>query len=292
MLVSLLLLSMAVPTTMFGGVRRALTVFIGDYPPQSGWRGTAAVKDRGEVLDMLHSLGFQSEDILCLNGGEATLGAIVGGLESLCRSAVKGDEIYIHFSCHGQQITDVDGDEALIDPKDRYDEALVPYDAFISYGWNGYMGQNHLTDDTINKYLSRLTDSVGPSGCVLLVVDACHSGDVQRNEEGDSLPYRGTFDAFELPYRLQKTRSRPAKVNWITISACKSFQTNFEVEVEGERHGRLSYAMTRCLEGGMNVEDLIRSLEAMYRTLPMPPSRHQSISWEVPRDCKNKKLFP
>ena len=36
-----------------------------------------------------------------------------------------GDIVYLHFSCHGQPVEDLDGDE-----KDGWDESIVPYDAW------------------------------------------------------------------------------------------------------------------------------------------------------------------
>ena len=82
------------------------------------------------------------------------------------------DELYIHFSGHGQQVTDVSGDEP-----DGLDEALIPYDAAIEYGRNGYKGQNHILDDELGVWLEALRESVGPKGVIVVALDACHSGD-------------------------------------------------------------------------------------------------------------------
>lgn len=90
---------------------------------------------------MLKDNAFLPENIICLQDREATHDAIVNALDRLLSLAETGDQIYVHFSCHGQQITDHDGDEALINPRDIYDEAIVPTDACIAYGWNGYKGE-------------------------------------------------------------------------------------------------------------------------------------------------------
>jgi hypothetical protein len=76
----------------------------------------------------------------------------------------------------------VNKDEALVDSRDKYDEALVPYDACVSYGWNGYKGEKHLLDDTLNEWLNKIATKVGKDGCVILVADACHSGDLEREK--------------------------------------------------------------------------------------------------------------
>ena len=114
------------------GTRRALLVFVGDYPSESGWNRIAAQNDKRIVLRMLADNGFRAKDVICLEEAGATYGAIISALDKLADETGPGDQVYVHFSCHGQQITDQDGDESLVDPKDRYDEALVPYDACVS----------------------------------------------------------------------------------------------------------------------------------------------------------------
>lgn len=162
--------------------RKALTVFIGNYPEDSGWNMIHAGNDRELILGMLHRMGFKSEDIICLEDSEATCRGILSALGRLESMLEKGDEVYVHFSCHGQQITDQDGDEALLNPGDRYDEAIVPYDAYIKYGMNGYKGENHLIDDVLNRHFSSITDKIGSKGRLLVVNDACHSGGIERGK--------------------------------------------------------------------------------------------------------------
>ena len=69
-----------------------------------------------------------------------------------CLYVTSGDIIYLHFSCHGQPIEDIDGDE-----DDGWDEALIPFDAKKKYQKGTYTGENHITDDELNSYLKRLT---------------------------------------------------------------------------------------------------------------------------------------
>lgn len=272
--------------------RRALTVFIGEYPEESGWNRTAADNDKAPVLKMLEDNGFLSSDIICLTDRDATFKGITAALEHLTADCKPGDQVYVHFSCHGQQITDLDGDEALTDPKDRYDEAIVPYDACIAYGWNGYRGENHLTDDVLNRHFNLICRKIGKKGCLLVVTDACHSGGIERGEDDDAVPpYRGTFDAFELPFTALPEKPEIHPVTWISISACKDFQTNFEVNAGGTMHGRLSYAMTRCFHAGMTAAQLAGTLKKEYDELPMPPGKTQTPAFHIPEKMDGKILF-
>ncbi|MBR0499836.1 MAG: caspase family protein [Bacteroidales bacterium] len=290
MLTYLLLCVLCIPS--YGGTKRALVVCVGDYPSESGWNTLASQNDKALVLDLLDRCGFPSSNVVCLTETEATYAAIVKALEELATVSRPGDQIYIHFSCHGQQITDQNGDEALRDPKDRYDEALIPYDASVAYNWNGYRGEHHLIDDTLNDYLARIRKAIGSQGTILLVADACHSGDISRENIDPSLPpFRGALDAFDQPYRGSTRKPVTQPSSWISISACKSFQTNFEVEIDGRRYGRLTYAISRCLKPGMSAGELVSALDACFRQLPMPLGKSQSPLFEMPDNLKKHILF-
>ena len=273
--------------------RHALTVFISDYPQESGWNRLNSSNDKKIIIPMLHDLGYSDSDIICLEDASATYSNIITALEQIASKVSKGDQVYIHFSCHGQQITDVNKDEALVDSRDKYDEALVPYDACVSYGWNGYKGEKHLLDDTLNEWLNKIAAKVGKDGCVILVADACHSGDLEREKVINNYSgYRGTFDRFELPlYGAVKTKERQ-EVNWISISACKDFQTNYEYEYNGTRYGRLSLAISRVMRSGMTVGGLIDALKEEYAKIPLPRGKAQTLEVDYPKGRSERVLNP
>lgn len=286
----LLAVSLICPAT--AATRRALTVFIGDYPESTGWNKLASANDRTIILKMLKDNAFLPENIICLQDREATHDAIVNALDRLLSLAETGDQIYVHFSCHGQQITDQNGDEALINPRDIYDEAIVPADACIAYGWNGYKGENHIIDDVLNRYFNAMTSKIGKRGCLLVINDACHSGGLERRDaDSDTLHFRGTFDAFEQPFEGSPAKLEIQPVTWVSVSACKDFQTNFEVNIDGKRYGRLSYAMARSFHAGMTAVQLTEALTGTYRSMPLPAGKAQTLASFVPEKLKNKKLF-
>ena len=271
----------------------ALTVFISEYPVESGWNRLNSSNDKKVIIPMLHDLGYADSDIICLEDASATYSNIIAALGQVASKVSKGDQVYIHFSCHGQQITDVNKDEALADSRDKYDEALVPYDACVSYGWNGYKGEKHLLDDTLNEWLNKIAAMVGKDGCVILVADACHSGDLEREKVINNYSgYRGTFDRFELPlYGAVKTKERH-EVNWISISACKDFQTNYECEYSGVRYGRLSLAISRVMRSGMTVGGLIDALKEEYAKIPLPKGKAQTLEVDYPKSRAERVINP
>ena len=188
-------------------------------------------------------------------------------------------------------ITDIDGDEVLRDSNDHYDEAIVPYDAAIAYNWNGYKGEHHLTDDVLSQHMSAIQDALGKNGRLLLVVDACHSGGMQRAKCEDKAPHRGTYDSFKLPLTGRPLSQNNVTETWITLSACKSFQTNYEVEVDGIRYGRLTYTISQVLCTGINAEKLEKEIKRVYKSLPMPARKHQTPELSAPSSLMHKTIF-
>lgn len=217
--------------------KRALVMGVGDYPQESGWAKINGDKDVPVVESMLLANGFKKQDIVELVNAQATAAAIRHEMDVLIGKAQSGDVVYIHFSGHGQRVTDVSGDE-----EDGYDEAWIPYDASFAYVEGQYEGQNHILDDQINGWLKQLRDRVGAKGKITVVADACHSGGGSRaTEEDTTWVKRGSSDVFILPGDVVPyTGVEETPVEWTFISACKSYQCNYEYRGTGS----LTYALS------------------------------------------------
>ena len=230
-----IILLIAASYNLSHATKRALVIGIGNYPEASGWAKINGDKDLPIVRDMLLANGFQSKDIVELKNESATADAIRKALDALVSKAAKGDVIYIHFSGHGQQITDIHGDE-----EDGFDEAWIPIDAQFSYAKGKYEGENHIVDDQLNQWLSQLRSKVGATGKITVVADACHSGGGSRGDEDESeYVVRGTSDAFVIPGNTKPFSGEVGTIDWIFISACKSYQCNYEYKGTGS----LTYAL-------------------------------------------------
>lgn len=251
---------------------RALVVGIGDYPESSGWNRINGDRDVDLAVRMLMRNGFAREDISVLVNGQATKSAIRDAFSRLIAESGSGDVIYIHFSGHGQQVRDINGDE-----EDGLDEAFVPFDARRKYSKGVYEGGNHIVDDELNVWLESLKDAVGKNGNILFVMDACHSGGSTRGEEDEcTWPMRGTSDVFEMVHESSLSPSVTSDIgvsdiNWLFLAACKSYQNNYEYKTEDGYYGRLTWALYKCLDSGMNFYELIQKLEESYEGMPHPP---------------------
>lgn len=220
--------------------KRALVIGIGEQVDKS-WAKINGDKDVPLVQQMLQKVGYT--DIRTLVNKQATKAGIVTAFKKLTAQCAAGDIVYIHFSGHGQQVTDVNGDEGK---EDGWDEAWIPYDAYLKYDAKRYKGEKHLIDDEINTLLTAIRNKIGESGKLLVVVDACHSGDSSRGNDIDET-VRGVKDEFNIPVKRRGTAQKSPE-RWLTLSACKDYQLN--QEMKNPKVGKLTYALYTLSERG------------------------------------------
>lgn len=251
------LLLLSLPVT--AQTKRALVIGLGEQQDKA-WNKINGDKDVPFVQAMLKNAGFKS--VTTLVNRQATKVGIVSAFKRMTASCKHGDVVYIHYSGHGQQMTDVHNDE-----KDGLDECWIPYDACRKASAN-YHGEKHLTDDELNVYLNAIRNKIGANGKLLVAIDACHSGDGTRGEDDeivrgvedtlvvDSLNTRGLYETFEAiksffmgdkgKENIINTKAKPLAERWITISACRSDQVN--IEMKKPTVGKLTYALWKELK--------------------------------------------
>ena len=242
--------------------KRALIIGIGAYPPESGWGIIHGDNDVPLIADALSRRGFNQDHIVKLVNNQATKKNILKQFNLLTHKALINDIIYIHFSTHGQQVVDADGDE-----QDSLDEAIIPYDARKTWVKRVYEGKNHLIDDELNQLLSALRKKIGKLGSLVVVIDACHSGDATRgnSDENDSIVIRGTPEIFKLNAK-QKFVAKPVKsIDWVVISATQSYQNNYEYKVNGTYYGSLSYAINLAFPELTNKDDFTSLFKSIQK---------------------------
>ena len=249
--------------------RRALVIGIGQQEDMA-WGKINGDKDVAYVAEMLKGAIYKEENITRLVNRQATKVGIVVEFKRLTVSCKQGDVVYIHYSGHGQQMTDVHNDE-----KDGLDECWIPYDAYRKASAT-YHGEKHLTDDELNVYLNAIRHKIGARGKLLVVIGACHSGDGTRGDNDevvrgvedtlvvDSLNARGLYETFEMlkslfmgdydkKKKIINDKTKPLAERWITISACKSNQVN--IEMKSPAVGKLTYALWTELKNSDKVNN-------------------------------------
>ena len=251
------LLFLSVP--MSAQTRRALVIGIGEQRDKS-WAKINGDKDVAYVQKMLKEAGYK--EVRTLINKQATKARIVTAFNSLTNRCQIGDIVYIHFSGHGQLVTDVNGDET-----DGWDEAWIPYDAYKKY-CNEDKGEKHLVDDEINVLLTAIKNKIGEQGKLLVVVDACHSGDSSRGEDLDET-VRGVYDEFVIPVKKKARTNKPVE-QWLILSACKNYQLN--QELKSPQVGKLTYALYMLSkDGALTIEAIDRFMKRYRSRLPQAP---------------------
>ncbi len=251
--------------------RRALLVGINDYKGVSDLRGCV-----NDVLDMHFSLrslfGFQTPEVRVLTDSRATKANIIHRLKWLADKAKRGDFLVFHFSGHGSQIRDRNGDEL----EDQLDELICPYDM----DWDG----TFITDDELNKIFKNV-----PEDALLEVfLDCCHSGTglkemglppppelaaeyptlnrylpppadifLRSSGEEDELGARGFIKGFQ----------KRGKKHHILWAGCMANQTSADAYIGGRYHGAFTYYLNTHLRRNPQVsrQELLRKVRASLR---------------------------
>lgn len=146
--------------------KKALLVGVNKYKYVRSLNG--CVNDVRNMVDILTSFyGFQPDEIRTIVDESVTRNNLMNRFDWLLDGAKEGDLLLFHFSGHGSQIQDRDGDEL----DDSLDEILCLYDMDFRNP------DSYLLDDDFNDIIDRL-----PKGVFLTVcIDSCHSGTATRD---------------------------------------------------------------------------------------------------------------
>jgi len=228
-------------------MKKALLVGINDYP------GTfndlmGCVNDVQNMQDLLVSLfGFTKENIVMLTDRDATTINILKALEMLVYGAKAGDQLVFHYSGHGSQVPDTQGDET-----DKLDEILCPYDL----DWKS----NVIRDDDLGKIFATLPPEVHME----VFLDSCHSGTGLRGmDTAYRKPRYMPMPAEVMPASDRITERREIKVQRAQVlwAACKSNQYAADAALNGKYGG----AFTTFLCNSVRASDPKTSRSGLLR---------------------------
>ena len=219
--------------------KKALLVGVNRYPaPINSLRG--CLNDVAQVRALVESrLAFPPTAVRTLTDAAATTAAIVAGLRWLVKGAAAGDVLLFHYSGHGSQVDDRNGDEL----DDNLDEIICPFDL----DWD-----QPFTDDNLYAILKDL-----PAGANLSVIlDCCHSGTGLRDLGDPWLRHSPRFldpPQGSVPGRLRlramrRFGARAAQRGAILLAACRSDQVAADASIDNDYHGAFTYYLCRALE--------------------------------------------
>jgi metacaspase-1 len=233
--------------------KRALLIGINKYLiPGADLRG--CVNDVKNLAGALtEHFGFKKSDITQLLDQAATKKAIEAGIKKLIRDAKTGDTILLHYSGHGSNVPDDNGDEA-----DERDEILCPSDL----DW-----KDPLRDD----WLRSTFDKIRPGVKLTVIMDCCHSGtntraiappdapikerylpspwDLVAAESGRRLRGRVTGQLRRSAPAARKTRDIvTAELPEVLITGCRDTQTSADAFIGGSYTGALTFALVEAMK--------------------------------------------
>ena len=287
---ALLFLVFGFTLSIYAQNKIALIVGISTYAPSTGWKTIHTEPDVEMTKATLIKQGFQRSNIFVLQNELATKSNILLNLEQvLLKTAKKDDLVYFHFSGHGQQMIDLDGDEL-----DRLDECIIPYDAPKTYIRGVYEGGLHLRDDELAQVFQKIRKKIGPNGQLIQVIDACHSGTGLRSQmdgvRGTNTlmapeNYKGlaSDDGKEELLELQQGKGLAPIVGFF---GSKASELNYECTINGQKMGSLTYAFCKHFSVA-GPESTYRGIferirEEMYTLAPkQSPSVEGAVDYRV-----------
>ncbi len=244
--------------------KRAVLIGVNKYQiPGADLRG--CVNDVVNMTGVLTQVyGFAKSDIVTLTDFGATKKAMQAAIRGLITGARKGDVLYLHYSGHGANVPDKNGDEA-----DGRDEILCSTDL----DW-----KSPLTDDWLRTTFNRLKAGVS----LTVVMDCCHSGtntrailppdapsiprylpnpwDLMAVESGRKL--RGAVRVgMHAASRAARKRSDVVNVDIpeVLVTGCRDTQTSADAYIGGSFNGALTYNLVASIKekkGKLTYRDL------------------------------------
>jgi hypothetical protein len=271
--------------------KRALLIGVNKYKIHGAdLRGCVNdVEDLAEAL--VRFCGFPASGIRTVLDGRATKARMVSEIKKITTSAKPGDSIVIHFSGHGSNVPDKNGDEA-----DKRDEILCP----TNLDW-----RDPLTDD----WMRIVIDKVAPRVNTTVIFDCCHSGTATRAFEPPDAKVKERYLACPLDLmaaesgrgmrgRLKSKRRRKKRVAKrdvvhvnipeVLITGCRDNQTSADARIRGRFNGAMTYSLVRALKWGKGkltyrkLHAAMRAyLKGKYTQVPQLEGRAKNLDRQV-----------
>ncbi|KAJ9659387.1 Ca(2+)-dependent cysteine protease [Neophaeococcomyces mojaviensis] len=146
------------------GRRKALLIGINYFGQRGQLRGCINdVKNMSTYLNQ--NFGYAREDMVILTDDQQNEMSqpkkrnILRAMHWLVKDAQPNDSLFFHYSGHGGQTPDLDGDE-----DDGYDEVIYPVD---------FRTEGHIVDDEMHRIMVK---PLQPGVRLTAIFDSCHSG--------------------------------------------------------------------------------------------------------------------
>lgn len=221
--------------------RHALLIGVGDYR-ESGLPDLSSVS---QDLKLMQSVlqdrlggGQEGIQITVLLDQEATHLGIQAAIEALAHQVKPGDFVYLHYSGHGSQTPDRNGDEI----RTGQDQTWVSYGARSPR----FTGLDHydILDDELHQWLAPIAERAQQ---VVVVSDSCHSGTMTRGNRGSSFA-ASSFPTSPMSEEHPLARQTYQPKNLETLVSVSAAQDDELAQLLDKQHSLFTWNWARALK--------------------------------------------
>jgi hypothetical protein len=259
--------------------KKALLVGVNKYKYVRSLNG--CVNDVRNMADILTNFyDFTPDNIRTIVDESVTRNHLMNRLDWLIDDAQEGDLLLFHFSGHGSQVQDRDGDEL----EDSMDEILCLHDMDFRNT------DSYLVDDDLNDIIDRLPKDVYLTVCI----DACHSGTATRDigllTSGLQIPsermkmqprylkppadlelrnYGKSLNIRRLGSKAREDKKNAgfdssARAKHVLMAGCMDEQTSADAFLNNDYNGAFTYYLCKTVRetrGVIAYQDLIKKVQ-------------------------------
>lgn len=253
---------------------------------------------------MTTKFGFKMADTTLLTDADATRDGILNNLKKYQAVAGAGDIFVFHYSGHGtlfpdkfseekdetkliyMEAPDDNGVMEVVYERDRYDSAIVPYDARLRT--SGKPWRNLILDDELYEILGGITRK---GAQVVLISDSCHSGSIDRAKTSEATPRMQNlatvfgvrrFSELELeePAETKATRTPPpAKGLYLAMTGSKDDEFSLDARINGVPMGLFTATLLSKIPAVAPRKSVTMTYEQLMK-LVSPAVALQAGKWE------------
>jgi len=207
----------------------------------------------GNTIDFL--ILADTDDKICGNNNNiAYFQPTKKNIERILNSVINDyDNYYFHFSGHGIQSKDRNGDEL-----DGKDESILPVD---------FRENGKITDDYMYKnFISKLDSSCK----VNVIMDCCHSGtmlDLPYLYNNSENKKNNTFiDTWKSESYMDDEYRKKRNLPWvISLSGCKDKEVSWDVTYNDNSNGALTWCFCKCYKNNKLILDIFDDVNSLLR---------------------------
>ena len=225
--------STTIPQTLSSS-RNAL--LIGMNYPDTTYKLSGCVNDINTIEKLLIEK-FNFKNIVKLHDSSSILPTkinILLQLKLLLTQSNSGDVLFFHYSGHGSQIKDINGDET-----DGMDEVIIPVDYFSN--------NSIIVDDEIKGIIQ---ENLKEGVKLIVLMDCCNSGTI-----------------FDLKYnydsnwnQVVNNKSLDTKGDIILISGCSDSQKSYDTYVNSTYQGSTTRSFTESIKTTITWKQMINDM--------------------------------